>query len=128
MSFVKVNPNPYGRVTGDCVIRAITIAQNCSWDDVYLALSVQGFQIGDWGNSNDVWGSYLKQQGYKRNIIPNTCPDCYTVRDFAEDHKFGTFILCTGTHVVTVINGDYYDAWDSGNEVPIYFWEKEKRV
>lgn len=128
MSFVKVNPNPYGRVTGDCVIRAITIAQDRSWDDIYLALSVYGFEIGDWGNSNDVWGSYLKQQGYKRNVIPNTCPDCYTVRDFAEDHKSGTFILCTGTHVVTVINGDYYDAWDSGNEVPIYYWEKEKKV
>lgn len=128
MSFVKVNPNPYGRVTGDCVIRAITIAQDRSWDDIYLALSVYGFEIGDWGNSNDVWGSYLKQQGYKRNVIPNTCPDCYTVRDFAEDHKHGTFILCTGTHVVTVINGNYYDAWDSGNEVPIYYWEKEKKV
>lgn len=128
MSFVKVNPNPYGRVTGDCVIRAITIAQDRSWDDIYLALSVYGFEIGDWGNSNDVWGSYLKQQGYKRNVIPNTCPDCYTVRDFAEDHKRGTFILCTGTHVVTVINGNYYDAWDSGNEVPIYYWEKEKKV
>ena len=35
MSFVKVNPNPYGRVTGDCVIRAITIAQDRSWDDIY---------------------------------------------------------------------------------------------
>ena len=128
MSFVKVNPNPYGRVTGDCVIRAITIAQNRSWDDIYLALSVHGFEIGDWGNSNDVWGSYLKRHGYKRNVIPNTCPDCYTVRDFAEDHKRGTFILCTGTHVVTVINGNYYDAWDSGNEVPIYYWEKEKKV
>lgn len=128
MSFVKVNPNPYGRVTGDCVIRAITIAQDRSWDDIYLALSVQGFEIGDWGNSNDVWGSYLKQQGYKRNVIPNACPDCYTVRDFAEDHKRGTFILSTGTHVVTIIDGDYYDAWDSGNEVPIYYWEKEKKV
>jgi hypothetical protein len=30
----------------------------------------------------------------------------------------------SGNHVVTVINGNYYDAWDSGGEVPIAYWTK----
>lgn len=120
-----MNPNPHGRSTGDCVIRAISIAENLPWIVVYVELCVQGFDTGDWGNSNDVWGAYLRRLGYTRYVIPNTCPDCYTVKDFADEHRNGTFILCTGTHVVTVIDGDYYDAWDSGREVPIYFWKKE---
>ena len=58
-------------------------------------------------------------------IIPNTCPDCYTIADFCNDHPYGTYILATGTHVVAVIDGDYYDTWDSGNEIPIFYWQKE---
>lgn len=128
MSFVRENPNPKGRSSGDCVIRAISIAQNMSWDETYIALCAMGLEIGDWGNNNDVWSVYLRRCGYKRYVIPNTCPDCYTINDFANENPTGTFILCTGTHVVAVIDGDYYDAWDSGREVPIYYWQKEKDV
>ena len=28
-------------------------------------------------------------------------------------------------NVIAVIDGDYYDSWDSGNEVPIYYWKQE---
>jgi hypothetical protein len=31
----------------------------------------------------------------------------------------------TGTHVVAVIDGDYYDAWDSGNEVIDRYFTRE---
>jgi hypothetical protein len=34
-------------------------------------------------------------------------------------------MLATGTHVVAVIDGNYYDTWDSGDEVPIALWKKE---
>jgi len=34
-------------------------------------------------------------------------------------------ILATGTHVIAVGDGNYYDTWDSGQEVPIYYWRKE---
>ena len=30
----------------------------------------------------------------------------------------------TEHHAVCVINGDYYDTWDSGGEVPIYGFKK----
>ena len=75
---------------------------------------------------DDVWGSYLKGKGFRRFILPDTCPDCYTVKDFCLDYPYGTYLLATGSHVVAVINGDYYDAWDSGNETPIYYWTRRK--
>lgn len=122
--FVIFNPNPMGKSVGDCVIRAISAALDQSWDYVYLALTVQGFMMGDWGNSNKVWGSFLMSRGFRMRPIPDTCPDCYTVRDFCVDHPRGVFILGTGEHVVTVKEGNYYDAWDSGDEVPLYFYAK----
>lgn len=80
----------------------------------------------DMPSSNEVWSAYLKSEGYMKRIIPNTCPSCYTVRDFCRDHPEGRYLLATGTHVVAAIDGDYYDTWDSGNEIPIYYFVKEK--
>lgn len=60
------------------------------------------------------------------NVIPNSCPDCYTVSDFTVDFPKGKYLLGTGSHVVTVADGNYFDTWDSGNEVPIYFFTKER--
>lgn len=81
--------------------------------------------MADMPSGNSVWGAYLKQKGFRRYIIPDTCPDCYTVADFASDHPEGTYILALSDHVVAVKGGDYWDTWDSGNEVPIYYWKKE---
>lgn len=126
MGFIPTNPNPNNNHTGDCVIRAISIAENKDWDDVYVELMVKGYVMKDMIESNELWNSYLHKLGYKRYIIPDTCPDCYSVREFADDHPEGTYILGTGTHAVAVIDGDYYDTWDSGHRVPIYYWKKER--
>ena len=121
---VKYNPNPEGNRTIDCTVRAITKLTGKAWDNVYIQLSLHGLVLGDMPNKNYVWGSFLKSEGYKRYIIPNDCPDCYTVSQFADEHPEGSYLLATDGHVVTVYNGDYYDTWDSGNEVPLYYWTK----
>ena len=83
--------------------------------------------MGDWGNNNSVWGAYLKHLGYRKYSIPDSCPDCYTVKDFCRDYPVGTFILGIGDHVVCVKDGDYYDAWDSGREVPVFYFKCERQ-
>lgn len=124
--FIYTNPNPINRKIGDCVIRAIAIATNSTWEHTYMALCKEGLAMADLPNSNTVWSSYLRKLGFSRSIIPNTCPDCYTIQDFAEDNPYGIYVLCTGTHVVTVMDGNIYDAWDSSNEIPLYYFYKEE--
>ena len=126
MAYVRYNANPSFNHVGDCTVRAISKITGDSWDDTYTGLALQGFMLKDMPSSNHVWGAYLKANGYKRSIIPNTCPDCYTVKDFTMEYPDGAYLLATGTHVVTVVNGNYFDTWDSGDEVPIYFWYKEE--
>jgi len=122
--YINFNPNPKQKRVGDCVIRAICKVLDMDWDDVYIQLCLQGFKMKDMASSNPVWGSYLKQRGFLQVTIPNTCPDCFTVDDFCKEHPEGVFVLGTGTHVVAVVDGDYYDAWDSGKEIPVYYFRR----
>ena len=124
--FVVYNPNPNGTYTGDCVIRALTKALDLDWETVYIGLAVQGYTMSDMPSANHVWGAYLREHGFDRHAIPNTCPDCYTVRDFCDDNPKGLYVLATGSHVITVVDGDYFDTWDSGKEVPIYYFSREE--
>lgn len=123
--YVYYNENPNGKRTGDCVIRALSIVTGYTWEQVYIDLSIKGLLMGEWGNSNAVWEQYLKQNGFRREMIPDTCPDCYTVRNFAEDHPRGTYVACTGSHVVAVVSGNWIDAWDSAAETVTYYFYKE---
>lgn len=124
MAYIKFNNNPYKKSVGDCVIRALSVALKKSWNDTFWELAGKAYEMGDMASSNNVWGEYLKDHGFRRNVIPNSCPDCYSVSEFALDHPYGVYVLGTGTHAVAIVNGDIYDAWDSSREIPIYYYEK----
>lgn len=126
MSYVFYNPNPAGKLVGDCVIRGISYVTGQNWEGAYMDICLTGFKMSDMPSSNSVWSSYLASKGFARKLLPDKCPMCYTVNDFCAEHPEGTYLLGTGTHVVAVKDGDYYDAWDSGNEVPIYYWEERE--
>lgn len=121
--WIEFNTNPFGLRVGDCVIRAISKALDRSWEDIYIDLCLQGFLMGDLPSSNAVWSSYLRHKGFKRHTIED-CPDCYSIEDFCKDHPIGTYVIGTGSHAVCIENGNVYDAWDSRQESPVYYFEK----
>lgn len=123
--FVFFNPNPGAKRVGDCAVRAIAKAMGTDWEKTYLALCVEGLRAHDMPSGNSVWGSYLKASGFRQRMLPDACPECYTVAAFANEHPHGVYVLALSGHVVTVVNGDYYDTWDSGEEVPVYYFERE---
>lgn len=125
MSYKYFNPNKLHKDVGDCVIRAYAAATNIDWDTAFIKLTLRAYVMHDMPSSNAVWDAQLISEGFSREIIPNLCPDCYTVKQFADEHPHGTYVLGTGTHAVAVIDGDYYDAWDSGNNIPLYYYTKE---
>ena len=122
----KYNPNPVGRSVGDCAVRAVAAALGVDWETAYAMIAENGFLMGDMPSSNSVWGAVLRQHGFSRRAIPNTCPDCYTMEQFAEDHPEGIYVAGTGNHVATIRDGWIMDAWDSSEEVPVFYWQKEE--
>lgn len=122
--WIKYNPNPVGRSVGDCSVRAISKALGIDWESAYALIATNGFLMGDMPSSDSVWGATLRQRGFSRFSIPNTCPECYTAEDFCKDHPYGVYVLGFGGHVATVVDGDLYDSWDSSKEIPQFYWTK----
>lgn len=120
--WTEFNNNPTGRRVGDCAVRAVSVALGIDWETAFAMLCVNGFQMGDMPSSDSVWGSVLRQHGFYRTSIADSCPDCYTAADFARDHPNGVYVLGFGVHTATIKDGRLYDAWDSSQEIPQYVW------
>lgn len=120
--WVEYNLNPLGSDIGDCVIRALSVVTDNNWDEVYIRLTALGFEMKDMPSSNAVWGEYLRRLGFTRHAVEEN----YTVQEFCYAHPHGTYVLATGTHVIAVRDGDYFDSWNSGLERPMYLYRKEE--
>ena len=125
MAFVFYNPNPKNQRVGDCAVRAISKAVGTDWQDAYIGLCAERLACKDMPSSNYVWGNFLKRYGFEERGIGSICPACTTIKKFAEDHPEGRYVAATQNHVVAIANGDYFDTWDSGNEIILYFYQRE---
>lgn len=121
--WIYANPNPMNQHVPDCVIRAIAIALNKTWlqvsDELYFGYARRRFSVTC---DDNIWGRYLYDHGFEPFLLPSACPECVTINAFTKMYPYGTYIIGTGSHAVAVIDGDYYDVWDSGSQVPTFFW------
>lgn len=124
--WIEYNPNPTGRRVEDCAVRAVARALDTDWETAYSKIALAGFNMGDMPHSNSVWGAVLRQNGFYRTSLPDTCPDCYTAEDFINDHPNGVYVLGFGRHVATAVDGQLFDSWDSLQEIPQYVWYKKE--
>lgn len=124
--FVEYNPNPTGRNVEDCAVRAVARALNTDWETAFAKMAVNAFSMGDMMHSDSVWGSVLRQNGFYRKVIPDTCPDCYTAEEFAENNPKGIYVLGFGNHATALIDGNLYDAFDTSQAIPQFFWYKKE--
>lgn len=128
MPYSYYNPNPVKNNTRDCAIRAVAKALDIDWEDSFARISAMAYGMGETMDANAAWGAVLRQNGFYRDIIPNTCPDCYTAKDFCRDYPKGVYVLGFGNHTATVIDGVLYDSWDSSAMIPQYFWYKKRET
>lgn len=122
MPFLYYNPNPVRNNTRDCAIRAISKALDIDWEESFAKIAAMAYSMGETMDANAVWGAVLRQNGFYRDIIPNTCPDCYTAKDFCSDYPKGIYVLGFGDHTAAVKDGILYDSWDSSMMIPQYYW------
>lgn len=120
------NPNPVAAREEDCAIRAVCAALGISWDRAFDMIADNAKQMGAMMHNNAAWGSVLRQHGFTKRIIPNSCPNCYTAADFCHDHPRGVYVLGFDRHTATVRDGVLMDTFDSLDEIPIFYWTRER--
>lgn len=121
----RFNPNPQGLLVGDCTVRSICAVTGLPWRTIHRQQCNLSEDMADMPSADRVWWELLRRYGFTRQTVINQCPECFTVADFAAANPRGVFVLGPKEHAVAVINGDWWDTWDSGLTVPTYYFRRD---
>lgn len=113
---------------GDCVVRALTKIMNKTWVEVFNELVPYALDIQCMPSDKACYERYLKDNGFEYHGVSNKKGSKRpTVESFTKEHKAGTFFLNVANHVVSVVDGIYYDTWDSG-QCCLYGYYENRRA
>lgn len=113
---------------GDCQIRALAKALDKTWVEVFDLVTpicreqqVMDIFSCDLGKTKEA----IEKLGFTYHGISNKKGTKRpTVDLFAKDHPEGTYVVTVAHHVVAVVDGTYYDTWDSGYKSMYGYYEK----
>lgn len=121
--WVYHNQNPAQRQVNDCVIRAISLAEDRSWDEVYYELSQIAQRECIILDDVDFVEPYLNK---KYDKVCYRCKDCkLTLEEFARLNPTGVFLVTMKGHITCVVDGDIYDTWDCTDRFIWCAWKVE---
>lgn len=116
--YVHYQPNPFGRSTTDCSIRAISKIMECSWDEALDVIVKYAKKYKDQTNCSTNLNTLLYEELGMHVFEPKKR---ITFEKFAKLHPEGTFALNSVGHICACVNGKLYDSWDSSrNKVEYY--------
>lgn len=120
--WIEYNANPSGNNTNDCVIRALSKALDMPWEQIKILVNVYSSAYHQSDDSDLSWSKILAERGFTMRAV--FCRDLCNLKGFCRNNPTGTYVVKLPNHVCCVQDGDYYDTWDSGEQVPLYIWEK----
>lgn len=122
-----LNVNPKGRISGDCVVRAIAAVVGKPWETVVREMTELGIKKALVLNDPSLFPLYLESQGFRLRKEP-TNPDGtkMSIKRFLElNPSVTTFVAKAGTHHVTcVIDRKVRDIWDCSDETMHRWWSR----
>lgn len=114
--FKYYNANPLNRKVNDCTVRAISLANNKSWDETYIELSEYARKQANMPDDVEYIDSYLKHH-YEE--LCGCRGKELTVGEFVRYNREGTFLITMRGHITCCINGCIYDIFDPSDS---YVW------
>ena len=113
---------------GDCTVRALSKALNCSWLEAFDVMIpfCREYQCSNIFNlPSGVEREIMEKLGFSYTGISNKKGTKRpTVKSFALSHPTGTYILNVANHEVALIDGIYYDTWDCGYKSLYGYYQK----
>lgn len=124
--FTYYNANPKNRLTGDCVIRALSVFLQKDYYDVYEELYHTSLKTGYMANDKKNYEKYLDGLGIKKQPQPRKWDNTkYTGKEFINDiaeEGVRYFAKIGGHHVIAIKDRKIYDTWDSTEKTIGNYW------
>lgn len=125
--YKEFNINPKGRKGCDCVVRAIALALDMTWEQVVREMTELGIKKGLVLNDDKLYPVYLKEKGFSQWSEPRDYDNRKITVNEAIDDKYiysnMTIVANVGSHHVTCIkNGTVYDIWDCSGRILHKYW------
>ena len=134
-TFHYYNANPKNRITGDCIIRAISLATEIPYTTVVRELAELQCETGY--ADPELTDRYLKSKGWIKHKQPRQCDGTkYTGKQFCKEILRYDSEIDTGNdlhhiianigchHIVAIIAGCICDIWDSSDGCIGNYWTK----
>ena len=110
------NANAHGRFSNDCAVRAISLAENKTWNETYEELSEIAQRNGI--ILDDV--NFIEPLLDSRYV--RVCYDGKYVGEFAEEHPEGIYLITMNGHITCCIDGVIYDTFDCRDRIMWCSW------
>lgn len=127
--FSYCNSNPKDRTkTGDCVIRAIALATDQTWETVFEGLSKVALTQKRMLNEHQVFEKYLSSLGWvKMPCVKNKDGNRVRILELSKMMELECPILFSIYHHLSYFkDGKVFDTWDCGEgKVGRYYIKKE---
>lgn len=132
-TFRFFNANPKNRITGDCVIRALTVALDEPYETVYRELFEFSIKTKYMLNDKKCYEKWLETKGWIKQPQPRKDDNTkYTGKEFCEEVKEYSFnypdrifAKIGSHHVVAIVEGRIWDTWNSSSGCVGNYWIKK---
>lgn len=115
------NPNPSGKETGDCIIRALCKITDRDWLSIYddlCKLGRENFTPFTSLSMDYVFVDYRKFKKHK--VTRQKGRKALNVETFCKEHPTGKYIIRLAHHVIAVVDGKYYDIYPCWDKKTVY--------
>lgn len=114
------NANAKNLFVDDCTIRAISLAEDMTWNQTYEKLSRLARKRGMMMDSAKFIEDYLDDH-YERVKTHSE-----SVGQFVEEHPVGVYLITMPNHISIAIDGYLYDTFDCSDKILRNSWLVEK--
>ena len=126
-TFHYYNANPKGRLTTDCVVRALCTALSIPYNQVVMELAEMQCKTGYDDGDVKLYDKYLQSKGWIKHKQPRKDDNTkYTGKEFCERARFYENYVAHigGGHIVAIVDAKVYDIWDCTYKTIGNYWTK----
>lgn len=118
----RYNANSRNNNQGDCVARSLSLAYGLDYDETKSSLVKYAHNIGKRWNTYACFSNWMLHKGYKK-LIWLSEETAITAEQLSNIVQDGIVVALVGqkfgemSHMLTIIDGDIYDSWDSRKKI-----------